>query len=73
VLIGLGAVWQRLDAGAPALPGRTGTPVEKLDAMFIVCDAVRKQFAQAKGWEVPALAIPRLFRPPAPTLLPVWT
>ncbi len=75
VLIGLTAVWHRLDVQAPVLSRLAETPVQKLRAMFGVCDAVGRLLAQSEGWKVavPALAIPRLFRPSAPTTLPVWT
>lgn len=75
VVIGLTAVRQRLDPRAPAslrsVAGRRGL----LQAMFGVCGAVRDLLAEREGWTVPVpgLAVPRIFRPPAPTTLPVWT
>ena len=75
VMIGLLAAWQRLDPEAPAEirqeDGRRG----RLAAMFRVCTAVGGLLRQGVGGTgpVPALSVPRMFRPPAPTTLPVWT
>ena len=73
VLIGLTAAQHRLDPSAPALPRPANTLAKKLQAMFWVCDAVRALLAASGGWAVPALAVARLFQPPGPTPLPVWT
>lgn len=75
VTTGLLAVWQRLDHRAPAEvrsgEGRRG----QLRAMFEVCADVGVLLRRQEGWTapVPDLALPRMFRPPAPTTLPVWT
>jgi hypothetical protein len=75
VTTGMLGVWQRLDQQAPAelRPGQTRRDL--LRAMFRVCDAVRDLLRRHEGWAapVPGLAVPRMFRPPAPTTLPVWT
>ena len=75
VWLGLTTVRNRLDPQAPAPPGKAEACGPNLPAMFEVCDAVGAMLARAEGWveELPALAIPRLFQPPAPTTLPVWT
>jgi hypothetical protein len=77
VVTGLLAAWQRLDPQAPAevrvdLPAGLRSP---LPVMFQVCDAVRDLLQEREGWTAPvsALAVPRMFRPPNPTTLPVWT
>lgn len=75
VTVGMLGVWQRVDDQAPV-----GIPTERskrgqLMALFGVCDAVGEWLRAREGWEiaVPALAVPRMFRPMAPTTLPVWT
>jgi hypothetical protein len=75
VTTGLLAVWQRLDHQAPGELGRSVTRRDLLRAMFRVCDAVWALLRRHEGWAtpVPALAVPRMFRPGAPTTLPVWT
>lgn len=77
VTTGLLAVWQRLDHAAPAELRAEPPQAERsaLRAMFRVCDAVAALLRDREGWTapVPALAVPRMFRPPAPTTLPVWT
>ena len=74
VWLGLTAIRYRLDPQAPAPPGKAEDGGPKLPAMFEVCDAVGALLARA-GWveAMPALTIPRVFQPPAPTTLPVWT
>lgn len=74
VITGLLAVWQRLDQRAP---GEVRGGEERgglLGAMFRVCEAVRDLVQREEGWTapVPGLAVPRMFRPPGPTPLPVW-
>lgn len=71
VITRLLAVWQRLDPQAPAEIRDGGL----LQVMFAVCDAVGAWLRRDEGWmaAVPGLAIPRMFRPAAPTTLPVWT
>jgi DNA-binding CsgD family transcriptional regulator len=69
---GMLAIWQRLDVQAPEpVPGVAG----ELRAMFWLCDAVAALLRGREGWvtDPPRLAVPRVFRPPAPTTLPVWT
>ena len=75
VVIGLLAVWQRLDHRAPAEMLSGGTRRGLLRALFGVCDAVAERLRVREEWQtsVPALAVPRMFRPAAPTTLPVWT
>lgn len=75
VVTGLLAVWQRVDHRAPAEVRTGGTRRGLLQAMFRVCDAVGELLRQNEGWTmpVPGLAVPRMFRPAAPTTLPVWT
>jgi hypothetical protein len=75
VVTGLLALWQRLDHQAPA-EMRVGLGRgELLQVVFGVCAAVAALLAPKEGWQapVPALAVPRMFRPAPPTTLPVWT
>ena len=77
VTIGVLAVWQALDHAAPAelRPEPPQAEWSPLLRMFRVCDSVRDLLQGREGWTapVPALAVPRMFRPPEPTTLPVWT
>jgi hypothetical protein len=75
VTTGLLAVWQRLDPAAPAGVADEPAPRGRLRAMFRVCDAVATLLSTVEGWRVqlPCLSLPRLFRPPGPSPLPVWT
>ena len=73
--VGMLGVWQHVDDRAPV-----GVPAERtrwgrLLALFRICDAVGEVPRAREGWRapVPALAVPRMFRPVAPTTLPVWT
>lgn len=74
IIIGLLALWQRLDPGAPAEVRGGQARGGLLRAMFRVCDGVRGLLRDREGWRapLPSLAVPRLFRPAAPTPLPVW-
>ena len=75
VVVGLLGVWQRLSETAPVgLPG-TADARSRLRVLFRVCDSVQELLRTREGWlaAVPALAVPRMFRPMAPTTLPVWT
>lgn len=71
---GLLAIWQRLDHRAPSELRAGGTRSDLLQVMFRVCDAVGDLLRRQEGWTapLPALAVPRMFRPAAPTTLPVW-
>lgn len=77
VTIGVLAVWQALDHAAPAelRPEPPQAEWSPLLRMFRVCDSVRDLLQGREGWTapVPALAVPRMFRPLEPTTLPVWT
>ena len=75
VTTGVLGVWQRLDAAAPADVGDEPAPRVRLRAMFRVCDAVAALLAAVEGWRVhlPRLCLSRMFRPPGPSPLPVWT
>jgi hypothetical protein len=75
VLIGLLGVWQVLDHRAPTEVPSGETRSGLLRAMFRVADAVAGGLRSGEGWTapLPGLAVPRLFRPRAPTTLPVWT
>jgi hypothetical protein len=75
VWIGLTAIRYRLDPRVPAPPGKLEASGPKAKMMFEACDAVRALVARTVGEpeSLPSLAIPRLFQPPAPTTLPVWT
>lgn len=74
---GMLSLWHRLDPGAPAElraePSQAAWSAVQL--MFRICDAIRVLLQEREGWTapVPALAVLRMFRPPAPTTLPVWT
>ena len=75
VVVGLLAVWQGLDHQAPTEMRTGGIPDGLLQALFRVCDAVGDLLRRQERWTVPVpgLAVPRMFRPAAPTTLPVWT
>ena len=75
VVTGLLAIWQRLDHQAPAEVGSDQGEDAALRALFVICEAVATLLGRQEGWKsaVPALAVPRMFRPDAPTPLPVWT
>jgi hypothetical protein len=75
IVTGVLAIWQRLDHQAPAEVRSDGERIELLRALFVICEAVAALLGRQRGWRaaVPALAVPRMFRPQPPTPLPVWT
>ncbi len=75
VLTGLLAIWQMLDHRAPTEVPSGENRCGLLRAMFRVADAVVGVLRTREGWTapLPSLAVSRLFRPPGPTTLPVWT
>ena len=75
VTTGLLGVWHHLDPQAPADVGDEPGPRARLRAMFRVCDPVAAWLSAVEVWRAhpPRLSVARLFRPPGPSLLPVWT